>query len=307
VGDVGADLGHGDDDEPWRVMSGGGTGEETSAMAEGEVRVDEIDGHRTHSFEIGVGIGVGPTLLYLHGAGGLNGLIEGAPPPPALQMLAKDFRLIVPEHPGFGLQERPKWVGDIHDLAYFYLDYLEARGLTDVHLAGHSMGGWIAMELAVRNTSRLSTLTLVCPAGVRVKGVPSGDMFLWGREEMAEGLFFKQANRDGFLAMQPTPEQLRAVLRNMETAALLGWQPRLHDPALPKWLHRIDRPTHIVWPREDRIFPLPYAEVLKGMIPGSSLTVIEEAGHVVDLDQPEAFSAAVRGFIQGAQAQGVKS
>jgi pimeloyl-ACP methyl ester carboxylesterase len=267
-------------------------------MAEGQVRVDEVDGHRTHSFEIGAG----PPLLYLHGAGGLNGLIEGAPPPPAMQMLAETFRVIVPEHPGFGLQERPKWVGDIHDLAYFYLDYLEARGLAGVNLLGHSMGGWIAMELAVRNTARLKTLTLVCPAGIRVKGVPSGDLFLWGREEMAEGLFASQVNRDGFLAFQPDQMQLRAILRNSETAALLGWSPRLHDPSLPKWLHRIDRPTHIVWPDQDRIFPLPYAGVLHGMIPGSTLTVIEDAGHVVDLDQPEAFSAAVRGFIQGAGA-----
>lgn len=293
---MGLTLGHAAQHEPRRAMSG--EGEETSAMAEGTVRVDEIDGHRTHSFEIGAG----PPLLYLHGAGGLNGLIEGAPPPPALQMLAQDFRVIVPEHPGFGQQERPNWVGDIHDLAYFYLDYLEARGLTDMHLLGHSMGGWIGMELAVRNTSRLKSLTLVCPAGIRVKGFPSGDMFLWGREEMAEGLFVNEANRKGFLAFKPDPIQLRVILRNSETAALLGWSPRLHNPSLPKWLHRIDRPTHIIWPDQDRIFPLAYAPVLQDLIPGSKLTVIEDAGHVVDLDQPEVFSAAVRGFILGAAA-----
>ena len=64
------------------------------------------------------------------------------------------FDVIVPEHPGFGESDTPEWLDTVGDLAYFYLDVIEALGL-DVHLCGASLGGWIAAEIAVRDgTSR---------------------------------------------------------------------------------------------------------------------------------------------------------
>ena len=88
--------------------------------------------------------GTGPTMLYLHGAGGLAGWA------PFMEGLAKSFDLIVPEHPGFGTGEDPPWLDNIHDEAYFYLSFMEALDLTDVHLVGMSIGGWLAAEIAVR-------------------------------------------------------------------------------------------------------------------------------------------------------------
>lgn len=262
-------------------------------MKAGESRIDVVAGHPVSTYEVGEG----PTLLFLHGAGGISDSFPDGRPSPFMAEMAGSFRVLAPEHPGFGLVERPAWLRDMHDLAYFYLDYMAARDLRNVHLVGHSMGGWLAMEIAIRDTSRLASLTLAASAGIRVKGVLSGDLFLWGREQLAQNLFANPANGRAFLERRPTPEQLRAVLRNMETAALLGWSPRLHDPALPKWLHRIDRPTHVIWPDQDKIFPLPYGEALRDLIPGARLSVIADAGHLLDIDQPKAFSDAVGGFI----------
>ena len=98
--------------------------------------------------------GEGAPLLYLHGAGGAPVVIE------FMELLAERFEVMVPEHPGFGASEDPGWFDNIHDLAYYYLDALETLGLEDVHLVGNSLGGWIALEMAVRNTSRLNSLTL---------------------------------------------------------------------------------------------------------------------------------------------------
>src|ERR1700749_4307996 len=92
--------------------------------------------------------GSGETLLFLHGAGGSNWS-------PLLQHLAEKHRVLAPEHPGFGRSQIPDWMLGIGDLAYFYLDFLETLDLTNVHLVGHSLGGWAAAEIAVRNTSRL--------------------------------------------------------------------------------------------------------------------------------------------------------
>jgi len=80
--------------------------------------------------------------------------------------LAKRFDVIVPEHPGFGASDTPAWLDTVGDLANFYLDFLDALDLRGVHLVGSSLGGWIAADLAVRNASRLASLTLIGAAGI---------------------------------------------------------------------------------------------------------------------------------------------
>src|SRR5215207_5120306 len=82
--------------------------------------------------------GDGPDLLYLHAG-------EGADPDEALlQALARDFRVLMPAHPGFGLSELPRHFRTVDDLSYFYLDLLEQRELCDAVVVGSSIGGWIA-------------------------------------------------------------------------------------------------------------------------------------------------------------------
>ena len=93
--------------------------------------------------------------------------------------------MIAPEHPGFGESDTPDWLDNIHDLAYFYLDVLDALKLDDVHLVGNSLGGWIAAELAVRSTERLASLTLAGSAGLYVPGVAQVDPFLRQRRTAA--------------------------------------------------------------------------------------------------------------------------
>jgi pimeloyl-ACP methyl ester carboxylesterase len=124
--------------------------------------------------------------LFLHGAAGAGRWL------PFMDMLAEKYNVLVPEHPGFGDSETPDWLDTVGDLAFFYLDFLEQFGLDGVHLVGTSIGGWIAAELATRSVSRLKTLTLVAPAGIHVKGVKRGDMFMWSPEETVQNLFHNQ-------------------------------------------------------------------------------------------------------------------
>src|SRR3954466_2987567 len=83
--------------------------------------------------------GSGPPLLYLHG-------IDGPMAEPMLVEVARSYRVIVPELPGFGRSLLPSWLMNIGDAAYFGLDLIEALKVDRVHLAGHSIGGWIASE-----------------------------------------------------------------------------------------------------------------------------------------------------------------
>ena len=115
---------------------------------------------RRESFADGLSVriderGSGRPILVLHGGGGpqtVSGLAEA---------LSTRAHVLVPTHPGFAGEPRPEWFDGIDDLALTYLDLLERLDLRDVMVIGSSVGGWIASELAVRDTTRLSSIVLV--------------------------------------------------------------------------------------------------------------------------------------------------
>lgn len=239
----------------------------------------EVDGCRTHLRRGGSGA----PLLYLHGASGAPVVM------PFMEKLAQRFDVLVPEHPGYGLSEEPEWLENIHDAAYFYLDFLKKLNLRNLILVGSSMGGWIAMEIAVRDTSRLKSLVLVSPAGIAVPGVQPADIFLMPPEDAVRGLFFDQKMAEARLAEPMTPEALDIALKNRHTTARLAWEPRLHDPFLPKWLHRIDVPVKVIWGREDRILPVGFVDEFKRLLPKAQFHIVENAGHLPQAEKPDEF------------------
>jgi pimeloyl-ACP methyl ester carboxylesterase len=227
--------------------------------------------------------GKGPTLLFLHGASGMPAIL------PCLHKLAERFDVVVPEHPGYGQSGEPEWLENIHDMAYFYLDFLHALALRDVLLVGNSMGGWIALEIAVRSTERIKSMVLVSPAGVKAPGVWPADTFLMSHEEQVRALVHDQKIAEARLAEPMTPEALDAALKNRHTTARLAWEPRFHDPHLPKWLHRIKVPVTIVWGAEDRILPVKMSEELKKHIPHARLEIMRDTGHLPHAERPDQF------------------
>jgi len=237
--------------------------------------------------------GTGEPVLFLHGAGGSGGWL------PFMENLSQNFDLIVPEHPGFGASATPDWLESIADLAYFYLDFLDALDLADVHLVGLSLGGWIAAELAVRNTSRLKSLTLVDSAGIHIKDVPQFDLFLCDDAERMRNTFFDQAIAEQQIKILSDVADQDIVLKNRFMSAKLLWQPRAYNPDLAKWLHRIDVPTYVIWGDNDRLFPVEYGETFQTLISGSRLGVIADCGHLPNIEKADEFAALVENFIQG--------
>ncbi len=98
------------------------------------------------------------------------------------------------------------------------------------------------------------------------------------------------------LAMEPTPEQIGEIVNNNVATARLAWQPRLFNPNLRKWLHRIDLPTHLIWGEQDQIIPPDYGPEFAGLIDGAHLTMIENAGHIPQVEQLDAVMAAMDQF-----------
>ena len=240
--------------------------------------------------------GAGAPLVVLHGASGASWL-------PFMQLLAQDFEVIAPEHPGFGESDTPDWLDTMHDLAYFYLDLFDQLNLKAVNLVGLSFGGWAAAELAVRSTARLASLTLAGAAGLHVPGVAQLDPFLVGDEQRLRDFFYDQGKAEEIIARALRPENEDAALKNRTTVAKLTWQPRAYDPHLPKWLHRIDVPTLLIWGDHDRMFPKEHAFAYQKFIPGAEAVIVPKCGHVPQIEQPDVFAAAIKKFLGARQAQ----
>lgn len=236
----------------------------------------EVDGCRTHLRRGGAG----QPLLYLHGASGAPVVL------PFMEKLAQRFDVLVPEHPGYGLSDEPEWLENIHDVAYFYLDFLKQQKLSGVTIVGSSMGGWIAMEMAVRDTSRIKSLVLASPAGIAAPGVQPADIFLMPPEEVVKNLFFDEKLAQARLAQ---PEDVDISLKNRHTTARLAWEPRLHDPFLPKWLRRIEVPVKIIWGREDRILPVGFVDEFRRLLPRAEVHVLEKCGHLPHAEKADDF------------------
>jgi pimeloyl-ACP methyl ester carboxylesterase len=235
--------------------------------------------------------GVGaPPLVFLHGAGGHTGWM------PFLDELANRFAVFAPEHPGFGQSDDPPWLDEVGDLAYFHLDLMKALGLDQVHLVGTSLGGWIAAELAVRNTARLASLTLVGAVGITAGGEPIDDIF-----RMPDGENLRRFYADPERAARRLGDLVKAdmsiVAKNRATVMRLAYRPRFHNPGLARWLHRIDVPTLLLWGAEDGLVPPRFGEAYRTLIPGSRLVILPRAGHAPFDEQKDAFLAALLDFI----------
>src|SRR4051812_38925548 len=117
-------------------------------------------------------LGAGRPLLYLHGVDSLRSSQS------FLDRLASSASVIAPDHPGFGKSELPRWLESIHDMVYFYLRYLDEQGLGPVDVVGHSLGAWLALEMAIRSPVPFRSLTLISAAGIHLPGVARGDLFM---------------------------------------------------------------------------------------------------------------------------------
>lgn len=247
--------------------------------------------------------GEGRPLLFLHSGHGVD--VND----PLIDILAKQYKVIVPSHPGFGASERPHGIDTVDDLTYVYLDLIENLGLEDITLVGVSFGGWIAAELAVKGTGRFSSVVLIDPVGVKfgdretrdikdifatiIDDIP--DLFFSDRSKGLEAL----GNLD-FPSM-PDGAALRFA-RNRESLLLYGWSPTLYNPKLRKRLHRIKVPTLVLWGADDKVVSVDYGKSYAEAIPGAKFDVVEKAGHYGYLEQVKAFADRIIAFLKAAKA-----
>ena len=239
--------------------------------------------------------GHGPPLLFLHGGDYFAQHRE------FFDQLAQHWRVTVPRHPGFGNSARPDGFRTVHDLAYLYLDLLDAKDFGRPVLVGSSLGGWIALEMCVRSCGRIDRLVLIDPVGVKFGGREErdiADIYALPSEEVLRRTF-SDPGRAAPDYSRLDDDELNAVARDRQAVALYGWRPYMHNPGLRQWLHRVRVPSLVVWGEDDGIVTPVYGRRLASALPDARFETIARAGHYPQIEQPDAVAAAIGRFARG--------
>ena len=239
--------------------------------------------------------GDGPPLLFLHGAGGFRA------DHPFLGPLGRHRRVIAPSHPGFGLSALPAWIDRPEDIAHIYLNLLDRIEPGPVDLIACSLGGWIGAELTSMVPEKFGKLIFVGPAGVKLgsrEALDIPDIFALPAA-MVEKLLYYQPERFRADPAKMTDQELTVMLRNRETTALLTWEPWMHNPKLPHKLGRVNNQTLFLRGEHDGLISAEYMDAYAKLLPNARMLTLPNAGHVPQIEQPDAFVEAVLAFLNG--------
>jgi pimeloyl-ACP methyl ester carboxylesterase len=233
--------------------------------------------------------GSGPSLLLLHGAGGLRWN-------PAMSLLAERFRVIAAEAPGFGGSELPAGMHSLPALADALAQLIVKLAGGQAHVLGQSFGGRVATWLALRHPEQVERLVLASPASFRPTDArPLSEL---SGEEHARLLQRRSTTANGGPAPAPIdPEAERMRQSNLKAMEHLTAQNPPESELLAR-LAEIETPTLVLFGVEDQLIPPENGRLYRERMPDCSLIYVYGAGHLIGQDRPEAFVRAVNEFLE---------
>jgi len=216
---------------------------------------------------------------------------------PFYDALAARFDVILPNHPGFGVPEKPAWMRHPRDLAALYQWLLAELGVERASLVGLGFGGWVAVEMAALAPRDFHRLVVVGAMGVKP---PHGDILdqaIISYIDYARAGFHDQA---AFAKVygDVTTDQLVAWDLCREMCFRIAWKPYMYSQTLPHLLGGVRAPALVVWGDDDKVVPKSAGELYARSLPEARLETVAAAGHCVDMEQPEALARLVVPFIE---------
>ncbi len=238
--------------------------------------------------------GSGEPLLVLHDEMGQPGWLR------IHEELAENYTVYAPSLPGFGVTDRLDWVMNVRDMATWTLWAMEDMGLPSLNVAGFSLGGWLAAEMATQNPRAFNKMALAAPAGILPPTGEILDMFLMVSAEFITAGVHNPSAATEFQTIcpdEPSPELVELWETAREEACRLTWRPYMHDRSLPHRLGRLKAlPSLIVWGRNDEVVPPSAGEVYNSSIPGARLVTLEDCGHRIDIEKTDELAGFLRDF-----------
>jgi len=270
--------------------------------------------------------GRGTPVIFIHGLGS-SGYMEWRR---NLETVAERHRVLAPDLPGYGRTDKPRVRYTIPYFARFIRSYMEESGLRSAALIGASLGGRVALEVALEEPKRVRKLVLVNTLGlgrpqVRMAQIAYGlvtiprvgeavmglarDALTWAPRTVVRRFAARYSGTGADLALTMDDGYL-SDLREMY--ALEGYRsaylstvrslvnPRAifgghHD--VTRRLNELKIPVQLIWGANDPLFPLAHAERARSMIERASLAVIDGVGHTPQAERPEEFNRVLHRFL----------
>ena len=282
----------------------------------------ELGALRVHHMEGGHG----SPVVFIHGLGS-SGYMEWRR---NLEPTALDHRVYAPDMPGYGRTDKPRIRYTVPYFARFIERYMDDRGLRTVALVGASLGGRVALEVALDRPRRVRKLVLVNALGLGRPKVQmtqmayslvtlprvgeavmkfARDALSWAPAKVIRRVVARYAGSSSDLE-QTLDDDYLADLREMyaadgfHNAYLSTIRGLVHPRALRGGHHDVTRrlgelkiPVQLIWGADDPLFPVAHAERALSLIDDSRLTVIPGAGHTPQAERPEEFNRVLHDFL----------
>ncbi|MGE0542398.1 MAG: alpha/beta fold hydrolase [Dehalococcoidia bacterium] len=231
--------------------------------------------------------GDGPPLVVLHQDVGHPGNL------PLYDDLARRFTVYIPDLPGFGNSDRLDFARHPRDLAIVLRALLNSLRLDAITLLGLGFGGWLAAEMATMDEQHLKHLVLVGAAGIRPKSGFILDQMMLSHVEYVQAGFHNLEHFERVYGTEPSDAQKKAWDFNREMIARVAWRPYMFSLQLPPLLGNVSVPATVVWGRHDRIVPVECGAAFARALPNAALEIVDDAGHFVEIEQPEVLAGIV--------------
>ena len=202
-----------------------------------------------------------------------------------IEELAQHYKLYLVDLPGFGTARRRYGPFVLERAAGWLLAWMDAIGLKGVHLIGHSMGGYICMEIAIQRPDIVSRLVLVAPA------FKASANSVWDYVgPLLSGLRYLTLHFFPILAYDSLRTGPITLFKATQELIALD---------VEKEIQHITQPVLLIWGENDTLVPSSLGYVLREELPNARLLMLKHAAHVVMFDQPQQFNNAVYAFLHG--------
>jgi pimeloyl-ACP methyl ester carboxylesterase len=256
-----------------------------------------------------VDIGGGPPILLLHGLScSWRFWLANIP------SLARRRRVIAVDLPGFGASEEISAPMSMAELGHWCGRMVEHLGIVRVDVAGSSMGGFVALEMAMSRPDSVRSLTLISPAGIAVKDLrvrrrfrmingPGGEKVAILGARLTRRLLRRPRTRELILASvfahpeRVDPELVAELAACLDRPAFVPALTAMVSEPLSGRLGALDIPTLIIWGEHDRVTPPRDGRQLADELPRAELVTVPEAGHLAMIERPELVDDLIESFL----------
>lgn len=276
--------------------------------------VRRIDTGSAHISALIAGSSDKPPLVLLHGLGGTKASLL-----PIVPALAQDHQVIAVDLPGFGDSSKPRGLYDAQWFAGHVVSFFDALGIDSASVAGNSMGGRIAQELAMRHPDRVRSIVCLCPAtafsyrpglpivrllppelGVVIGRIPRRRVVttieeLFARPSRLDSSWFEAAADDFLLTWRSPRARMAffAAVRNIYLEEPYG------EAGFWTRLRQMRTPALYIFGRQDVLITSRFGPKVADCLPDARVEVWDDCGHVPQIEHPSRTAELMREFLPG--------